>query len=229
MHFIYYFADIHECDTGTHQCDSHAFCNNTKGSYNCTCKPGYFGNGFNCTEFMNSSILNSSDYYFRHLGNFLENAVGDNSHWLLCFRATLHGWNVSQFHSLCDGKYDTVTIIRKGKFIFGGYTDIPWESSGGFGATSEAFIFSLNNNEGLAPFVSKVKPRLTGKAIQRLSYYGPRFGNDVVIDITNRDSGARLGYHYSVPPAVQNKQTVLAGTLYFSPDEVEVFYLNTSR
>ena len=75
---------------------------------------------------MNSSILNSSDYYFRHLGNFLENAVGDNSHWLLCWRATLHGWNVSQFHSRCDGKNDTVTIIKKGKFIFGGYTDIPW-------------------------------------------------------------------------------------------------------
>ena len=75
---------------------------------------------------MNSSILNSSDYYFRHLGNFLENAVGDNSHWLLCWRATLHGWNVNQFHSRCDGKNDTVTIIRKGKFIFGGYTDIPW-------------------------------------------------------------------------------------------------------
>ena len=49
MHSIYYFADIDECDTGKHQCDSHAFCNNTKGSYICTCKPGYFGNGFNCT------------------------------------------------------------------------------------------------------------------------------------------------------------------------------------
>ena len=49
MHSIYYFADIDECDPGKHQCDSHAFCNNTKGSYNCTCKPGYFGNGFNCT------------------------------------------------------------------------------------------------------------------------------------------------------------------------------------
>ena len=49
MHSIYYFADIDECDTGKHQCDSHAFCNNTKGSYICTCKPGYFGNGLNCT------------------------------------------------------------------------------------------------------------------------------------------------------------------------------------
>ena len=78
------------------------------------------------SEFINSSILNSSDYYFRHLRNFLENAVGYNSHWLLCWRATVHGWNVGQFHSGCDGKNDTVTIIRKGEFIFGGYTDIPW-------------------------------------------------------------------------------------------------------
>ena len=31
------------------------------------------------------------------------------------------------------------------------------ESSGGYGKTSNAFIFSLNNSEGLAPFVSKVK------------------------------------------------------------------------
>ena len=49
MHSFYYFADINECETGKHHCDSHAFCNSTKGSYNCTCKPGYFGNGFNCT------------------------------------------------------------------------------------------------------------------------------------------------------------------------------------
>ena len=75
---------------------------------------------------MNSLVLNSSDCYFRHLGKFLKTAVGDNSHWMLCWSATLHGWNVSQFHSRCDGKNDTVTIIRKGKFIFGGYTDIPW-------------------------------------------------------------------------------------------------------
>ena len=75
---------------------------------------------------MNSSILNSSDCYLRHLGNFLQTAIGDNSQWRLCWRATLHGWNVSQFHSRCDGKNDTVTIIRNDKFIFGGYTDIPW-------------------------------------------------------------------------------------------------------
>ena len=37
MHSIYYFADINECETEKHHCDSNAFCNNTKGFYNCTC------------------------------------------------------------------------------------------------------------------------------------------------------------------------------------------------
>ena len=47
--FCLLFADINECETGKHHGDSRAFCDNTKGLYNCTCKPGYFGNGFNCT------------------------------------------------------------------------------------------------------------------------------------------------------------------------------------
>ena len=107
------------------------------------------------------------------------------------------------------------------------------ESRGGYGATSEAFIFSLNNNEGLAPFVSKVNKEDTGRAIFRKSNYGPRFGSDVFIrdnPDSNSKSRARLGYRYSAPPAVQNSYTVLAGTsVYFSPDEVEVFYLDPSR
>ena len=46
---IYIISDINECKEGTHNCSSNAVCNNTKGSYNCTCKPGYEGDGNNCT------------------------------------------------------------------------------------------------------------------------------------------------------------------------------------
>ena len=42
-------SDIDECMDGTHGCDVNAECNNTKGSYNCTCKDGFHGNGTNCT------------------------------------------------------------------------------------------------------------------------------------------------------------------------------------
>ena len=51
--FIYwciFFSDseINECVRGLHKCSSDAFCNNTKGSYNCTCKHGFTGNGREC-------------------------------------------------------------------------------------------------------------------------------------------------------------------------------------
>ena len=106
------------------------------------------------------------------------------------------------------------------------------ESSGGDAETPNAFIFSLNNYEMLAPFVSNVMTEKKGRAIHRHSYYGPKFGADLVIylDAENKkNSEARVGSRYSVPPGVHYRQTVLAGTEYFSPDEVEVFYLGTSR
>ncbi|XP_068692201.1 uncharacterized protein [Montipora foliosa] len=42
--------DIDECVTRMHNCCKDAVCNNTKGSYTCSCKPGYFGDGYNCTD-----------------------------------------------------------------------------------------------------------------------------------------------------------------------------------
>ena len=45
-----WFADVNECITGEHNCDAkERDCNNTEGSFECTCKPGYSGNGVDCT------------------------------------------------------------------------------------------------------------------------------------------------------------------------------------
>ena len=105
-------------------------------------------------------------------------------------------------------------------------------SSDGYGKTPNAFIFSLNNSEGLAPFVSKVKEDKTKNAIERDSFYGPKFGEDLVIYLDPayvQDSKAVLGSVYSVPASVKNKELVLKGPgRNFSPDEVEVFYLDPS-
>ena len=40
--------DIDECSANSHSCDANAICNNTPGSYNCMCKPGYTGDGKSC-------------------------------------------------------------------------------------------------------------------------------------------------------------------------------------
>ena len=102
------------------------------------------------------------------------------------------------------------------------------ESSG----RPEAFIFSLNNSEGLAPFVSKVRQGRAGSAIDRHSFYGPKFGQDIVIYLdanTVRYSRALLGSYYSVPASVKDRFAILKGPgCCFSPDEVEVFYLEPS-
>ena len=107
------------------------------------------------------------------------------------------------------------------------------ESSGGFGETPNAFIFSLNHFEGLAPFVSKVKKDKTERAIRDISTYGPTFGQDLVIHLNTgaiEYSKAILGAYYNVPPSVKNNPPKLKLTRerFFSPDEVEVFYLDPS-
>ena len=106
----------------------------------------------------------------------------------------------------------------------------PIGGRGGYGETPNAFIFSLNNSEGLAPFMSKVKPEHKALAIYRDSNYGPYFGNDLFIKATISQSTARLGSFYSVPVSVENRLAILKGRgPHFSPDKVEVFYLDPSR
>ena len=42
--------DIDECSSHSYSCDVNAVCNNTRGFYTCACKPGYSGDGKNCTS-----------------------------------------------------------------------------------------------------------------------------------------------------------------------------------
>ena len=99
-----------------------------------------------------------------------------------------------------------------------------------YGTTSKSFIFSLVNKEGLAPFKSMVQGSKSSKAIYHGSSYGPTFGrgHDIrIADDANQNtfSYTYFGHSYSLPNGVTDPYTILAGTQYFSPDEVEVFYL----
>ena len=104
------------------------------------------------------------------------------------------------------------------------------ESSGGWNFTRKAFIFSISNKEELNPFVSEV--RRPDRIISRAPLWGPCFGIDIGIAknaTSNNDSYAGLGEYYPAPAAVQDNYTILAGTYCFSPDEVEVFYLDPTQ
>ena len=45
---IHAIADLDECETDIHHCDENADCFNTEGSYDCTCRGGFTGNGATC-------------------------------------------------------------------------------------------------------------------------------------------------------------------------------------
>ena len=53
-------------------------------------------------------------------------SLGDD--YVLLYRASRNGWAASNFHSCCDNKGPTVTVIKYGNYIFGGYTEQPWQS-----------------------------------------------------------------------------------------------------
>jgi len=52
-----FFSDVDECTSASRKCHANANCVNTHGSYNCTCNPGYTGDGHNCTGETNNVMF----------------------------------------------------------------------------------------------------------------------------------------------------------------------------
>ena len=62
------------------------------------------------------------------LTNWLKGTMTSASHsYPLIYRASRNGWAAANFHSFCDRKGPTVTVVKSGKWIFGGYTEQHWE------------------------------------------------------------------------------------------------------
>ena len=80
---------------------------------------------FKYLGFESSVIVGNNRDHLTLLRNWLAPvAKSVNSLWKRCWRASVDGWAGSTFHSRCDSKGPTVTIIRVGRYIFGGYTSI---------------------------------------------------------------------------------------------------------
>ncbi|KAL9963121.1 hypothetical protein ACROYT_G032296 [Oculina patagonica] len=232
--------DLNECQREKNYCHKLATCANERGSYTCTCNHGYVGDGFDCYHSYAglgySAILANDDNYLSTLSNWLKPvSQSKSSYWNRCYRATVNGWSSGTFHSNCDGLGPTVTIVRVGRYIFGGYTSVSW-SGCQWWYDSAAFLFSLVNKPGWQP----LKLDQTGQYSYQKSYsiyscssHGPLFGGGYDIYIVSYASSStssytNLGYEYIPPPGYSYgssfAQSFLAGSMYFQPDEVEVFY-----
>ena len=83
------------------------------------------------TPFKDSAILSSEQRQtlIDWLKDTLQSASDD---YALLYRASRDGWAAADFHSYCDSKGPTVTVIKNtGNYVFGGYTEEQWQSGKG--------------------------------------------------------------------------------------------------
>ena len=77
--------------------------------------------------FGDSVIISNNALYQEQLGKFLASELCMyRPQWKLCYRASSDGGDGKTFHEKCDGKPNTVTIVKVGEYVFGGYTNVPW-------------------------------------------------------------------------------------------------------
>ena len=97
----------------------------------------------------------------------------------------------------------------------------------GWTRSNVSSLFSLRNNENLAPFIANVRPGNEQYAVYCHPGYGPTFGGNHDIYIADNANGNRQSYsnlvYYQVPPGTRKSDALLAGSYNFTPTEIEVF------
>ncbi|XP_078382144.1 uncharacterized protein LOC144664800 isoform X1 [Oculina patagonica] len=153
--------------------------------------------------------------------------TSDNLFFGLIYRASRDGWGCADFHSCCNYKGPTVTVVKSGNYIFVGYTELQWEhtASPGYRKATDSFMFSLVNPSGRPP--TKI-PLIAGReetAIHFDNGFGPIFGSyDLLIynAPNSNNCSAKLNNSYQCPTG-ENAATFLTGNDNFKVDEMEVF------
>ena len=77
--------------------------------------------------FKDSTILTTEQKEIFFNNWLKEKMQNGHSNFELIYRASRDGWSSSNFHSLCDSKGPTVTVVKSGNNIFGGYTEQSWD------------------------------------------------------------------------------------------------------
>ncbi|CAF0815357.1 unnamed protein product [Adineta steineri] len=150
--------------------------------------------------------------------------------WGLIYKATRDGFSANAFHSHCDNKGPTMTIIQSSNnYIFGGYTSVSWASSQKYQNDNAAFLFTLTNPHDIPPTKYNNKSFFHGiDAIYDDSGSGPTFGNGS--DIYISDSSNNINSSYTNFPTTYYDTTgegnnTFTGAKNFTTSDIEVFKL----
>jgi hypothetical protein len=177
-------------------------------------------------DLFKSTILSPQE--FIELNSLCEFAADQK--WKLLYRGGFDGFGSSAFHSKCDGKHNTLTIIKSTMgYVFGGYTNSFWDQSGSSKADSGSFIFSLKNKNSNPLKLKCIKYE---NSIYCNRQYGATFGGGFDICIhtdsdANNNSYSNLGHSFQLPLGhdynADSTKSFLAGSYQFQVKEIEIF------
>ena len=130
----------------------------------------------------------------------------------LLYQASKDGFGVSSFHGRCHGKGSSLTIVEtKSGNVFGGYSSTSWYNSGGYRASSGAFLFRLRPSMKRYDLINSKATN----AIYTHSSYGPTFGNHDIY-MNNCQAVATCYAHrqaYNIPSS--SRYELNDGAMYF--------------
>ena len=148
----------------------------------------------------------------------------------LLFRASRDGFTGKAFHSKCNGKQPTITLIKSEHgYIFGGYTQAPWNKKTDYVNDSNAFIFTFKNGNILEVF----KQKQTSHSIYNRPDYLATFGGGHDIHLcdncnSSNSSYSNFGHTFNTPGAqygTEQAKSYLAGSYNFKVLEIETYQL----
>jgi hypothetical protein len=134
------------------------------------------------------------------------------------FSTSREGDSASQFHSKCNGKSNSLVLVKtKTGKRFGGFTSLHWSyASNNYANDSKAFVFSLDNKECY-------KYNNNGNAIYCHSSYGPTFGGGLDLCLSNGCLNNNDSYTNQSSFDYKGKNYALNGSSNFRPEVYEVY------
>ena len=139
----------------------------------------------------------------------------------LLYKAKVNGDSSSTFHSYCNNKGYTLTLIRNTRgYRCGGFTSKNWSSCNSTVNDPNAFLFSLEYKEKYPSYDGT-------NAIYDHSSYGPTFGSNTDLYIVNscrqnNSNQCNFPYYYCGTRA----RGLSGGTYNFKVDDLEVYQIN---
>ncbi|EFA85392.1 hypothetical protein PPL_02395 [Heterostelium album PN500] len=138
------------------------------------------------------------------------------------YKGSRDGFGAKKFHTACDGKGPTVTIIKTtAGDIFGGYSNDSWRSDSTYFGDNSCFLFSIRNGQPI-----KFEAVGSTNNVYGIAGSGPIFGEGNDIHISDQCNSNHSSYQRPKSYKDPTGQG-LASSEYFTISEIEIFSLSS--